>query len=146
MSLGDAVHSSTSVANYATWPKSSKIKQYEDCPSSASIVSPTTPANPSALGLRWNTDQDTLIVSRGTTTDLIGMTITQRLVLSTVSSVFDPIGLIAPFTIRARLLLKQLWKSTGQKWDKNIPEDSQSKFLEWCSDLENISKIENCSF
>ena len=69
------------------------------------------------------------------------MTITQRLVLSTVSSIFDPIGLIAPFTIRARLLLKQLWKSTGQQWDEEIPKDSQSQFLEWCSELENISKI-----
>ena len=37
--------------------------------------------------------------------------------------------------------MKQLWKSTGQQWDEEIPEDSQSKFLEWCSELENISKI-----
>ena len=93
------------------------------------------------LGLRWNTDQVTLIVSGGTSPDLIGTTFTQRVVLSTVSSVFDPIELTAPFTIRARLLLKQLWKSTGQQWDEEIPKDSPSKFLEWCSKLENISKI-----
>ena len=93
------------------------------------------------LGLCWNTDHDTLIVSRGTTPDLIGKTITQRLVLSTVSSLFDPIGLIAPLTIRGCLLLKQLWKSTGQQWDEEIPEDSQSKFLEWCSELKNNSKF-----
>ena len=141
MSLGDAVNNLPSEAKHATWPESTKNKQCEDCPSSASIVSPATPANPSVLGLRCNTDEDALIVSRGTTPDLIGKTITQRLVLSTVSSVFDPIGLIAPFTIHARLLLKQLWKSTGQQWDEEIPEDSQSKFLEWCSELENISKI-----
>ena len=141
MSLGVAVNNLPSEAKHAMWPESTKNKQCEACPSSASVVSPATPANPSVLGLRWNTDQDTLIVSRGTTPDLIGKTITQRLVLSTVSSVFDPIGLIAPFTIRARLLFKQLWKSTGQQWDKEIPEDSQSKFLERCSELENISKI-----
>ena len=94
------------------------------------------------LGLRWNTDQVTLIVSGGTSPDLIGTTFTQRVVLSTVSSVFDLIELTAPFTIRARLLLKQLWKSTGQQWDEEIPKDSQSKFLEWCSKLENISKLQ----
>ena len=91
MSFGDAVHTSPSEAAHATCPESSKIKQCEDCPSFASIASPGTPANPSVLGFRWNTDQDTLIVSRGTTPDLIGKTITQRLVLSTVSSVFDSI-------------------------------------------------------
>ena len=97
--------------------------------------------NSSKPCLRWNTDQDTLIVSRGISPDLIGKTITKRLVLSTVSSVFDPFGLVAPFTIRARLLLKQLWKCTGQQWDKEIPEDSQSTFLEWRSELENTSKL-----
>ena len=123
------------------WPESSEIKQLEDSPSSASIVSPATPANTCVLGLRWNTDQDTLIVSRGTSADLIGKTITQRLVLDTVSLVFDPIGLVVPFTIRACLLLKQLWNCTGQQWYEEIPEDSQSTFLEWRSELENISKI-----
>ena len=98
----------------------------EDSSKSVSIAS--TPANPSVLGLRWDTDQDTLIVCRGTTPDMIGKTFTQRLVLSTVSSVFDPNGLVAPFTIRARLLLQQLHR--GQQWDKKIPEDSQSTFLE----------------
>ena len=137
----DAVPSSPPGAAHATWPESSEIKQFEDSTCSASIVSPETPANSSVLGLRWKTDQDTLIVSRGNSPDLIGKTITQRLVLSTVSSVFDPIGLVAPFTIRARLLLKQLWKRTCQQWDEEIPEDSQASFLEWYSELENNSKI-----
>ena len=69
MLFGDAVNSSPSEAAH---DPASKIKQREDCASSASIVSPATPANPSVLSLRWNTDQDTLIVSRGTTPDLIG--------------------------------------------------------------------------
>ena len=95
MSLGDEVHSLSSEVKHATWPESTKNKQCEDCPSSASIVSPASPANPSVLGLRCKTDQDTLIVSRGTTPDSIGNTITKRRVLITVSSVLDPIGLIA---------------------------------------------------
>ena len=72
---------------------------------------------------------------------MTGKTTTQRLVLGTISSVLDSIGLIAPFTIRARLLLQQLWKSTGQQGGNELPEDSQSLFLEWCSELKNISKI-----
>ena len=52
MPLGDAVNNLPSEAKHATWPQSTKNKQCEDCPSSASIVSPATPANPSMLGLR----------------------------------------------------------------------------------------------
>ena len=43
MSLEDAVHSLPSEAKHATWPESTKNKQCEDCPRSASIVSPATP-------------------------------------------------------------------------------------------------------
>ena len=40
--------------------------------------------------------------------------ITRRAVLSFVSSVFDPVGLVAPSTVRARLLLKGIWKSVAK--------------------------------
>ena len=124
-SFGDAVHSSPSEAAHATMPEFSEIEQCEGSPSSASIVSPATLANPIVLGLRWKTDQDKLFVSRGTYPDMIGKTTTQRLVLRTISSVLDPIRLCAAFTIRARLLLQQLWKSTGQQCDNERHEGSQ---------------------
>ena len=44
--------------------------------------------------------------------------------------VFDPIGLVAPYTIRARLLLKEIWRISGQQWDNQLPLDLNAKFLE----------------
>ena len=79
--FGNSVHSSPSEAADAAWPESSEIKQCEDSPSLATIVAPATTANPSLLCLRSNTDKDTLIVSRGTTRELIGKTITMQLFL-----------------------------------------------------------------
>ena len=32
---------------------------------------------------------------------------------------------------RARLLLKDIWKISGQSWDDELPEDIRDKFLEW---------------
>ena len=46
------------------------------------------------LGLKWNHKSDTLVVSRGTTPET-QRTVTQRVVLSLVSAVYDPIGLVA---------------------------------------------------
>ncbi len=68
------------------------------------------------LGLKWVLPEDTLAVCRGTTIQ-VPTVITQRLVLKLVSSVFDPLGIVSPFTMRARLILKQIWKTQGQAWD-----------------------------
>ena len=68
------------------------------------------------LGLKWDHNNGTLLVSRGTNST-ITKSITQRLVLSLVSKVYDPIGLVAPFTVGARLILKDIWRVNEQIWD-----------------------------
>ena len=65
------------------------------------------------LGLKWDHNKDTLVVSRGTSST-VNKSLTQRLVLSIVSKVFDPIDLVAPFTVGSRLLLKDVWRVGGQ--------------------------------
>ena len=60
---------------------------------------------------------------------------TRRTVLSTVSAVFDPLGIVAPFTVSARVLLKDIWKIKGQQWDDPLPDDLSRRFDEWCSGL-----------
>ena len=92
------------------------------------------------LGLKWNHTSDTLVVSRGTTPDL-NRPVPQRVVLSLVSSVYDPIGLVAPYTVTARLLLKDIFRLSGQQWDNKLPEDVGEKFLEWTAELPKLSEI-----
>ena len=55
------------------------------------------------IGLKWDHNNYTLVVSRGTSST-VTKSLTQGLVLSLVSKVFDPIGLVAPFTVGARLI------------------------------------------
>ena len=92
------------------------------------------------LGLRWNHVNDTLVVSRGMDACVIE-TITQRVILSQVSSVFDPIGLIAPYTVSARLLLKEVWRLKGQQWDDELHEDISQRFLQWKKGLPVLSEL-----
>ena len=61
--------------------------------------------------------------------------------LSFVSSVFDPIGLVAPYTVKARLLLKDIWRISGQKWDDDLPEEIKKQFLEWYSGLHLLGSL-----
>ena len=75
------------------------------------------------VGLKWEYKHDTLKVSRGISSRDCTKPISQRIVLSVVSAVFDRIGRIIPYTIKARLLLKEIWRLNGQRWDDYLPED-----------------------
>ena len=96
--------------------------------------------NSIVLGLKWNHRFDTLVVSRGTSPDM-NRPVRQRVVLSPVSAVYDPIGLVAPYTITARLLMKGIWRLSGQQQDNNLPEDFRKKFLDWVEELPTLSTI-----
>ena len=92
------------------------------------------------LGLKWDHNNDTLVVSGGTNST-ITKSLTQRLVLSLVSKVYDPIGLVAPFTVGARLILKDIWRVNGQGWDDELPKDTVDRFLAWCVELPRLAEI-----
>ena len=49
-----------------------------------------------------------------------------RQLFSMVSSIFDPIGLLAPFVIQFKVILQNLWKR-GQTWDQAVPDDLQPR-------------------
>ena len=67
--------------------------------------------------MKWDVDSDSLEVSRGTDKE-IPLKISRRVVLLFVASVFDPLGIFAPFTMRMRILLKTIWAKSGQNWDE----------------------------
>ena len=79
------------------------------------------------------------VVSLGTSSTET-QSLTQRLVLSIVSKVFDPIGLVAPFTVGAQLLLKDIWRVSGQHWDEEIPKDTVERFFDWSVELPKLAK------
>ena len=100
----------------SNFDKNTAAMNPEDCiTSSSSIKEIYNGAEQSlhVLGLKWDHVKDTLVVSRGVDCPL-DKALTQQTVLSFVFFAFDPIGLIAPYTVRARLLLKDVWKISGQ--------------------------------
>ena len=87
------------------------------------------PQSSSILRLIWNVVTDSLIVCRGT-----GTKITQKIVLSFVSALFDPLGICSPFTIQMRFLLKSFWAAMRPAWEKNLSAENSTHFSDWCSD------------
>ena len=58
-----------------------------------------------ALGVIWDTRLD-CFVYKVVKRDIAD---TRRKILSLIASLFDPIGFLAPFLVRAKLLLQQVW-------------------------------------
>ena len=95
------------------------------------------PTFSSNLVLEWKIDQDCLQVCRGPNKECPSE-MTQRVVLSFVSSVFDPMGIFAPFTTRLRMLLKSIWIHHGQSWDERLNEEDKQIFMDWINEMQTI--------
>lgn len=89
------------------------------------------------LGLYWNKENDTFsfdinIQQRG---------VTKRSVLSTAAQLFDPMGLIAPIVVTAKLLIQELWQ-LKLSWDESIPSSLHNTWTKWIRELETLKEIE----
>lgn len=65
---------------------------------------------------------------------------TKRSLLSIASRVFDPMGLITPFTIRAKMLFQGLWQRRLH-WEDPFDEDIAHQWRSWKSELSQLSCI-----
>ncbi|XP_053403242.1 uncharacterized protein LOC128558339 [Mercenaria mercenaria] len=66
---------------------------------------------------------------------------TRRGILSTVNSLYDPIGFVAPVVIKGKLLLRDL-VSRNYDWDDELPFDRQREWVEWRESLKSLDSIE----
>ncbi|XP_039902004.1 uncharacterized protein LOC120742644 isoform X1 [Simochromis diagramma] len=89
-----------------------------------------------SLGLIWEITRDTFIYSVATSSKPF----TRRGVLSSVNSVFDPLGLLAPVTIQGRALLREL-TSECSDWDVPLPEDKRSRWETWRNSLQDLREL-----
>ena len=94
-----------------------------------------------ALGVRWNVSSDTF----GFAIVIKDRPATRRGILSTVSSVYDPLGFVAPFILSAKLILQDLCH-LKLDWDDKIPEEFLNRWQAWLCDLPQLETlgIERC--
>ncbi|KAF8792540.1 hypothetical protein HNY73_004124 [Argiope bruennichi] len=93
------------------------------------------------LGLNWNPDKNVLSLEvKGLVDSLGGLDNTKRCVLQTAARIFDPVGLIAPFVVRIKCLLQEIW-GRGMDWDHDLPEDLRLKWITWCNEIRTLKEI-----
>ncbi|XP_071111155.1 uncharacterized protein [Haliotis cracherodii] len=92
-----------------------------------------------ALGLKWNIVSDTFVFDPR----IHNSARTKRGLISMVSSIFDPCGYLAPYTVRAKCLIQDLWK-LGLDWDDDLPLEIQSRWNGWLEEIQDLSSFNLC--
>lgn len=91
------------------------------------------------LGLLWACNTDHFVYSLESI-KIDKNIFCKRTILSVIAQIFDPLGLINPCILTAKLILQQLW-ALNSSWDETIPPgmvNQWSKFINSLSQLNNI--------
>jgi len=90
------------------------------------------------LGIRWqaHTDEFFFMPSEVNLKD----SYTKREVLSQISKLFDPAGWLAPFVIRAKIFMQEIWLKELE-WDQPLPADLVSKWQEYLRSYPALREI-----
>ena len=65
---------------------------------------------------------------------------TRRGILSTVSSIFDPFGFVAPLLLVGKRILQDLCREKAD-WDDPVPEDVKRRWEKWRDELLHLNKL-----
>ena len=89
-----------------------------------------------ALGVQWDVERDTF----GFKVTSCKPIDTRRKILSFVSSIYDPIGFIAPVVLPAKQFLQMLCKEKFG-WDEPIPRELSINWQRWLGQLHEIENV-----
>ena len=87
------------------------------------------------LGIPWCTKTDTISIEfQGIVKCTIDVP-TKRHVLSTIAQLFDPLGLVTPVILAAKIILQEAWKQ-NVNWDEPLARDIGMLWKSWCDSLQ----------
>ena len=93
------------------------------------------------LGIQWNTSTDNMSVNFSHVVENEN-SLTQRGLLRTTASIFDPLGIGSPVTISAKIIYHEVClKRLG--WDTQIPSDQARLWDSWVRSIKRHPKLQH---
>lgn len=90
-----------------------------------------------ALGVLWNHKEDLLQYN---VKKVKAGPITKRSILSAIAQVYDPLGLLGPIIIIAKIIMQQLW-TLELNWDESLPQELHTKWQTYQSSWNQIGNL-----
>ena len=88
------------------------------------------------LGIEWDIERDVFLFRLS----LKGTQCTRRQILSIVSMIYGPLGLICPFVLKAKQLLQEMCR-IKQPWDSELPGHLAKIWENWTSELDLLEML-----
>lgn len=89
-----------------------------------------------ALGIHWCIEKNSFRFDN----TLKDQSETRRGILSTVASIYDPLGFLPPYVLTGKRILQEMCRQ-GTCWDKPLPETLKPRWESWRHDFANLEKI-----
>ena len=95
------------------------------------------------LELTWNSTNDmpSLSLEKMIRKSEAITKLTKRSTISFESKLFDPLGYVEPITVKAKIMIQDLWKQ-NLSWDEDVPSEHKDQWLNWISNISNLTSIE----
>lgn len=93
------------------------------------------------LGLKWEVKEDLLRYKFNSTFRISDIT-TKRSILSVTNSIYDPLGLLTPFTTRAKIIIRSIWVHEPKlDWDSQLPEEIVNNWRRFTAELPKLTEL-----
>ncbi|XP_044019550.1 uncharacterized protein LOC122859932 [Aphidius gifuensis] len=89
------------------------------------------------LGVYWRSTTDTIVYTVKTITF---DEITKRKIFSEIGKIFDPLGLLGPVVMTAKIVMQQLW-SINIDWDEPVPSPIKDEWLTFYNQLQLLNDL-----
>lgn len=90
-----------------------------------------------SLGLRWDLQTDSFSFCVSDEEKLF----TKRGILSTVNSLYDPLGFVAPITIQGKALVRDI-STEEYDWDTPLPKEKEIQWNVWKDSLMELKQLQ----
>ncbi|XP_053685762.1 uncharacterized protein LOC128735296 [Sabethes cyaneus] len=91
------------------------------------------------LGLLWFPQRDMFKFKVPVLPNLTA--VTKRIVVSEMSQLFDPLGLLGPVVMNAKMFIQTLW-AADWSWDSELSEESSTWWRKYRSDINQLQSLE----
>ncbi|XP_039450458.1 uncharacterized protein LOC120429296 [Culex pipiens pallens] len=89
------------------------------------------------LGISWEPEAD---VFRFVVSVVWDLSPTKRNILSVIAQLYDPLGLIAPVVVLAKIVLQELWY-LALEWDALVPPELRTRWFDFCEGLSHLTNF-----
>lgn len=101
-------------------------------------LSNNTNSSSKTLGLHWICQSNTLSFS----IDIeLHKKITKRHILSVISQIFDPLGLVGPCVVEAKIIMQKLWVNRCS-WDEEVSSEIQQAWSSFANTLHCLNELQ----